>query len=122
MLVETITDSQPDDVHRDPRHADGAAAAAAALLVDAHERGLRCRGVVASGGHLASLLVDALGAQRLAVSGEVAPLCARGTVAGGPWSGLRVVTKGGLVGEDDTLTTLVEDLWKEDAWDGRRSP
>ena len=54
---------------------------------DAHERGLRCRGVVASGGHLASLLVDALGAQRLSVAGEVAPLCARGTLVGGPWSG-----------------------------------
>jgi D-threonate/D-erythronate kinase len=122
LLVETITDSQPDDIRRDPRHADRAAAAAAALLAGAHERGLRCRGVVASGGHLASLLVDALGAQRLAVSGEVAPLCARGRVAGGPWSGLAIVTKGGLVGEDDTLTALVEDLWKEDAWDGRRSP
>ena len=46
--------SHPDDTHRDPRHADEAAAAAAALLADAHERGLRCRGVVASGGHLAS--------------------------------------------------------------------
>ena len=86
-LVETISDSSPDDVHRDPRLADDAAAAAAALLGDAHERGLRCRGVVASGGHLASLLVDALGAQRLSVAGEVAPLCARGTLAGGAWSG-----------------------------------
>jgi hypothetical protein len=24
-----------------------------------------------------------------------------------------VVTKGGLVGEDDTLSALVDDLWKE---------
>jgi D-threonate/D-erythronate kinase len=113
VLIETIAQSHPDDIHRDPRHADAAASDAARLLADAQERGLRCRGVVASGGHLASLLVDALGAQRLSVSGEVAPLCARGTIAGGPWSGLTLVTKGGLVGDDDTLAALVEDLWKE---------
>jgi uncharacterized protein YgbK (DUF1537 family) len=113
VLIETIADSSPDDTRRDPRHADDAATAAAALLADAHERGLRCRGVVASGGHLASLLIDALGAHRLSVSGEVAPLCARGMIAGGAWSGLPVVTKGGLVGDDDTLSALVDDLWKE---------
>jgi uncharacterized protein YgbK (DUF1537 family) len=113
VLIETISDSRPDDTHRDPRHADTAASAAARLLADAQERGLSCRGVVASGGHLASLLVDALAAQRLSVSGEIAPLCARGAIAGGPWSGLAVVTKGGLVGDDDTLSALVDDLWKE---------
>jgi D-threonate/D-erythronate kinase len=116
VVVETIAASRPDDKRRDPRLADGAADAAAALLGRAHERGLRCRGVVASGGHMASRLVDALRADRLGVVGEVAPLCPRGTIAGGPWSGLPVVTKGGLVGEDATLTTLVDDLWKEDGW------
>ena len=121
VLVETISGSSPDDTHRDPRLADGAAATAASLLADAHERGLRCRGIVASGGHLASLLVDALGAQRLSVAGEVAPLCACGMLVGGSWSGLPVVTKGGLVGDDGTLAALVTDLWKEDGWDGRRS-
>lgn len=113
LVVETIADSTPDDVRRDPGLADRAADAAAALLGEAHERGLRCRGLVASGGHMASRLVDALGAQRLAVGREVAPLCPRGTVAGGAWSGLPVITKGGLVGSDDTLRTLVDDLWKD---------
>jgi uncharacterized protein YgbK (DUF1537 family) len=121
VLVETISGSSPDDTHRDPRLADGAAATAASLLADAHERGLRCRGIVASGGHLASLLVDALGAQRLSVDGEVAPLCARGTLVGGSWSGLPVVTKGGLVGDDATLAILVTELWKENGWNGRGS-
>ena len=102
-----------DDVHRDPHLVDDAADAAAALLAEAHEKGLKCRGVVASGGHMASRLVDALGAQRLAVAGEVAPLCARGTLAGGAWSGLPVITKGGLVGADNTLRTLVDDLWRD---------
>ena len=86
---------------------------AVALLEAAHARGERCRGIVASGGHLASQLVDALGAHRLAVTREVAPLCPRGTVAGGPWSGLSVITKGGLIGADGTLAALVDDLWKE---------
>jgi D-threonate/D-erythronate kinase len=122
VVVETIAGSEPDDERRDPRLADGAADAAAALLGRAHERGLRCRGVVASGGHMASRLVDALGARRLGVAGEVAPLCPRGMLHGGPWSGLPVVTKGGLVGEDATLATLVENLWKEDGWRPRDPP
>jgi uncharacterized protein YgbK (DUF1537 family) len=122
VIVETIEQSTPDDERRDPRLADRAADAAAALLGGAHERGLRCRGVVASGGHMASRLVDALGADRLGVAGEVAPLCPRGTVHGGPWSGLAVVTKGGLVGEDATLDALVENLWKEDGWPPRDRP
>lgn len=122
VVVETIAQSEPDDERRDPRLADRAADAAAALLGRAHERGLRCRGVVASGGHMASRLVDALGADRLGVVGEVAPLCPRGMLHGGPWSGLPVVTKGGLVGEDATLATLVENLWKEDGWRPRDPP
>jgi uncharacterized protein YgbK (DUF1537 family) len=122
VVVETICDSEPDDERRDPRRADEAADDAAALLGRAHEHGLRCRGVVASGGHMASRLVDALGAHRLGVAGEVAPLCPRGVLHGGPWSGLPVVTKGGLVGEDATLATLVENLWKEDGWTPRDPP
>jgi D-threonate/D-erythronate kinase len=112
-VVQTILGSEPDDLRRDPRLADRAADEAAALLEIAHARGDRCRGIVASGGHMASRLVDALGAPWLAVRGEVAPLCARGTVAGGPWSGLSVITKGGLIGTDGTLAALVDELWKE---------
>jgi len=122
VVVETIDGSDPDDEHRDPGRADRAATEAAALLGRAHERGLRCRGVVASGGHMASTLVDALGADRLGVRGEVAPLCPRGALQGGPWSGLAIVTKGGLVGDDGTLTALVDDLWKEDGWEAPDPP
>jgi D-threonate/D-erythronate kinase len=122
VVVETISASTPDDERRDPLVADAAADAAAAVLGRAHERGLRCRGVVASGGHMASRLVDALGAARLGILGEIAPLCPRGTLAGGPWSGLPILTKGGLVGEDATLRTLVDDLWKEDPWRPRDRP
>ena len=83
---------------------------ALAVLEEAQRRGLKCRGVVAGGGHLASRVVDALGAQRLAVSGEVAPLCARGTLVGGDWAGLAVITQGT---EQCPVSTLVEDLWRD---------
>jgi len=112
-VVQTILGSEPDDLRRDPAMADRAADEAATLLEIAHARGERCRGIVASGGHMASRLVDALGAEHLAVRGEVLPLCPRGTVAGGPWSGLSVITKGGLIGDDRTLAALVDELWKE---------
>jgi D-threonate/D-erythronate kinase len=112
-VVQTILGSVPDDLYREPRLADRAADEAAALLEAAHARGERCRGIVASGGHMASRLVDVLGAPWLAVRGEVAPLCPRGTVAGGPWSGLSIITKGGLIGTDGTLAALVDELWKE---------
>ncbi len=80
------------------------------MLDEARYRGLKCRGVVAGGGPLASRLVDALGAQRLAVAGEIAPLCARGTLVGGDWSGLAVITQGT---EQCPVGTLVEDLWRD---------
>ena len=53
-------------------------------------------GVVVSGGATASHLMDALGAEHLWASGEVAPLCQMGTLLGGRWSGLRIITKGGM--------------------------
>jgi uncharacterized protein YgbK (DUF1537 family) len=80
------------------------------VLRESARRGLKCRGVVAGGGHLASRVVDALGAQRLAVSGEVAPLCARGTLVGGDWAGLAVITQGA---EQCPVGDLVEDLWRD---------
>jgi hypothetical protein len=83
---------------------------AAEVLARAAQRGLKCRGIVASGGQLASHLVDTLGAQRLAVAAEVAPLCARGTLFGGDWAGLPVITQGGL---DGRLRALVNDLWRD---------
>jgi uncharacterized protein YgbK (DUF1537 family) len=86
-----------------------AADAAVEVLARAHDLGLKCRGIVAAGGALASRLVDALGAQRLAVAAEVAPLCARGTLFGGDWAGLPVITRG----SDCALGVLVDDLWRD---------
>lgn len=90
-----------------------AARAAGYLLDDGLDHGCACAGVVVGGGQTASALMDALGASRLDAGGEVAPLCPRARLRGGPWAGLRIVTKGGLVGHADTLTGLVDALWKE---------
>src|SRR5262249_1251532 len=83
---ETISSPAPGDAFRDPRMVDSAADEAAEVLRAAYARGERCRGIVASGGHMASRLVDRLGARSLAAAGEVAPLCPRGTLSGGAWS------------------------------------
>lgn len=87
-----------------------AARAARWVLDEGSDRGYACGGVVASGGQTASALMDALEADGVDAEGEAAPLCPRGRVRGGPWSGLRLVTKGGLVGAADTLAGLTESL------------
>ena len=128
VVVETIgaVAAGPDQTGRPWGAPDGdgqadhlaleAVAAAAGLLERARAAGRHCRGVVVSGGHTASRLMDALGAERLWASGEVEPLCPAGLLVGGPWSGLPVVTKGGMVGAGPTLANLVTSLWKETTW------
>lgn len=112
VVVETLSEPAPDE--------GGAwllstlAAKAAGFLVeDGLDHDAVCAGVVVSGGLTASALMDALGAEHLLAGEEVAPLCPRGTIAGGAWTGLPVLTKGGLVGERGTLHTLVASLHKE---------
>lgn len=58
-------------------------------------------GLFATGGDVAAACFDELGAAGLDVTDEVVPLAVSGTLLGGRWSGLPVVTKGGLVGGDD---------------------
>jgi uncharacterized protein YgbK (DUF1537 family) len=90
-----------------------AAHAAARVLEDGLTRGLGCAALVMGGGQTASSVMDVLGATHLVGGPELAPLCPRATVAGGTWAGLAVVTKGGLVGGPDTLSLIVDTLWKE---------
>ncbi|MQA87179.1 MAG: hypothetical protein GEV03_21760 [Streptosporangiales bacterium] len=87
--------------------------AAGYVLEDGLDSGCRCAGIVVSGGQTASALMDVLDARRLDPSGELAPLCPYARLRGGTWTGLRVVTKGGLVGTTETLARLVDALWRE---------
>ena len=88
-----------------------AAARSAASILDRSRRsGHRCLGVVVSGGHTAACLTTELRARGIRASGEVRPLCGAGTLLGGDWDGLRMITKGGLVGDPVTLTALVTSI------------
>jgi hypothetical protein len=80
------------------------------VVEDGAQRDLVCGGIVVGGGATGSALMDALGIGELVAHGEVAPLCPRATVASGHWAGLPVITKGGLVGNPETLTHLVGTL------------
>lgn len=67
-------------------------------------------GILATGGDVTSALLEELGSHGLAISGEVEPLAVVGSVVGGPWDGLQVVTKGGLVGDAGTAVACVDHL------------
>jgi D-threonate/D-erythronate kinase len=67
-------------------------------------------GLFSSGGDVTAALLRRLGSRGLAVEGEVAPLAVAGALVGGPWNGLPVVTKGGLVGDARTTVTCVDHL------------
>jgi uncharacterized protein YgbK (DUF1537 family) len=60
-------------------------------------------GLVATGGDVALATCRALGARAIEVLGEVLPLCAAGRLLYGRHEGTPIVTKGGMVGDDDAL-------------------
>ncbi|QBS36768.1 four-carbon acid sugar kinase family protein [Thermaerobacter sp. FW80] len=65
-------------------------------------------GLVLTGGDTAAAVATALGAGGLHITSELAPLVAGGSLEGGRRSGLAVITKGGLVGDDHLLIRLLE--------------
>ncbi len=67
-------------------------------------------GVFTTGGDVTAALLAELGSHGLEISDEVVPLAVAGTVVGGPWDGLQVVTKGGLVGDAGTTVACVDHL------------
>lgn len=64
--------------------------------------------VFASGGDTLAALVDATGAERLDVEGEIAPGVPQSRIAGGRWNGISVVSKSGAFAADDVLARLFE--------------
>lgn len=67
-------------------------------------------GIFSTGGDVTAALLAELGSHGLEISDEVVPLAVSGTVVGGPWDGLPVVTKGGLVGDVDATVACVDHL------------
>ena len=85
-------------------------AAVPAVLARATRRALeseRVDGLYLTGGDIAAACLAELAADGLDVADEVVPLAVAGSLVGGPWSGLPVVTKGGLVGDDDTAVACL---------------
>lgn len=74
---------------------------------------VRIGGLYTSGGDVTTAVLDALGAHAFEVSGEVVPLAVHGHLAGGPLDGTAVVTKGGLVGADDSVVECLS--WLREA-------
>lgn len=70
----------------------------------------RVAGLVLTGGDVAAGVLASLDAVGVRPVVELAPLAVQGTMLGGPWSGLPLVTKGGLVGDDETLLRCVNHL------------
>lgn len=109
-LVLLVTALDASDVRK--LAADDAAALPHALAT-ATRRVLEQRtvdGLYATGGDVTAALVTALGADGVEVSDEVVPLAVAGTLVGGRWDGIPIVTKGGLVGDASTAVACVNHL------------
>ncbi|MFC5730294.1 MULTISPECIES: four-carbon acid sugar kinase family protein [Nocardioides] len=67
-------------------------------------------GIFTTGGDVTAAVLAELGSHGLEISDEVVPLAVAGTLVGGPWDGLQIVTKGGLVGDAGTTVACVDHL------------
>lgn len=75
-----------------------------------HSLSERIGGVYASGGDVAAAFCDRLGISGFHVKGEVIPLAIYSQTVGGYMQGLPMITKGGLVGQEDTLVQCLDYL------------
>ena len=73
-------------------------------------------GLFLTGGDVTAAVLEQLEARGLEAADEVLPLAVSGSIVGGPWSGLPVVTKGGLVGDAGTTVACLDAL----AWAAHR--
>ncbi|MGM0385191.1 MAG: four-carbon acid sugar kinase family protein [Actinomycetota bacterium] len=67
-------------------------------------------GVYTTGGDVTAAVLHELDGQGLEVEDEVVPLAVAGELVSGPWAGLPMVTKGGLVGSSDTTVLCIDRL------------
>lgn len=76
------------------------------------------RGVAACGGDTAVALCRSLGAAGEYPLEEVIPLAVYGKLVGGGRDGLPIITKGGMIGGEDTLIRcrdyLIHRIWEEE--------
>jgi uncharacterized protein YgbK (DUF1537 family) len=68
----------------------------------------RFRGLYTCGGDVTVAVCRALGGRAIALEDEVVPLGSYGTLRGGQWAGLHLVTKGGMVGGEEAIVASVD--------------
>jgi D-threonate/D-erythronate kinase len=78
-------------------------------------------GLYLTGGDVTIGVLEELGGSGIAIDDEVLPLAVTGRVVGGPHDGLRVVTKGGLIGDQTAAVTCVDALRRRSI-DDRKAP
>lgn len=77
-------------------------------------------GLYTTGGDVTVAVLDELGSRGLDVEDEVEPLAVAGEIVDGPWAGMPIVTKGGLVGTGDTAVGCIDHLARAAAARTRR--
>lgn len=108
IVLATVLDESdlravsPDEAERIPR----ALATAVRRNLERHA----VDGVYSTGGDVTAALLAELGSTGLEVTDEVMPLAVAGGIVGGPWDGLPMVTKGGLVGDASAAVTCLDHL------------
>jgi uncharacterized protein YgbK (DUF1537 family) len=108
VLLATVLD-EADVVAIEPHQAELLPQAMARTVRRALEQHA-VDGLFATGGDISAALFTELAAHGLDVELELEPLAVAGTFIGGPWAGLPVVTKGGLVGTAQTVVACVDHL------------
>lgn len=76
-------------------------------------------GIVVTGGDTLHAVLRALQAHGVDLIEEAAPGIPLGRIAGGPWAGLRIVSKAGGFGGPDALANAAQLLMRKDAIDGK---
>ena len=94
---------------------------AAALAEEAHAwlAVHAAHGIVVTGGDTLHAVLRALQAHGVDLMQEAAPGIPLGRIAGGPWAGLRIVSKAGGFGGPAALADAAQLLMRKDATDGR---
>jgi len=68
------------------------------------------KGLYTSGGDISVSVCHNIQAVGLALIGEIVPLASYGIIQGGAHDGLKLITKGGMVGDEDAIITCIDHL------------
>lgn len=71
------------------------------------------QGIFSSGGDITVAICERFGSSGMELLQEVIPLAAYGTLVGGDFPGLKIVTKGGMVGDQDGMKRCIRYLQEQ---------